>query len=647
MHLADTWAVAQVCYAAAGMATIGIAWGIRRSHQPRRERLVLLGSLVALALHYGAATADAALQAPLDGHGAFTLWTATGQFLLLVFWVLLLLFLVYVIRSVLGPVVNTRRVTFPAWVMVVLNALAVAHGFIAGVAHPGGYLTLPEPVRAPTLYVMLVAGLSLALYPAYEALPDAHQSTWTRWLSGHALSWRTAVSSGHSVERRADVKVWFSIYGTALLLVAITVLVNETAQWTSARVALVTLCRILVLPSILGLLYFQARFVEFDTFVTRTITFASMSVGLTLIWLLGLQVTGRHPASGAPLLCAAAILMVYATGTLLQHADRWLARRLFGRPRYDVELRRTVDRLARAETRARLHAVVTQELSRVFPATSVQYTAARVEESAFTLEVGTGGARHGYLCFGPRPRGQYFRSEDQRFIQEVAAYVAARMASVEAQEARALATEAEGKALRAQINPHFLLNGLNALAEMAVGHAAIERMVLNLGHVCRYALTSSTRHQVPLHEELAAVEAYLAVERERFEARLHVAMDVSPEVRDHLMPPMVVQPLVENAVRHGIGGTVAGGTVRVTAGRWAGMLRVIVSDDGVGFDPRQSATGIGLPNVRARVAALGGQVDVRSVPGMGTDVMLTLPAVRAAGASSPAPLHHVDRAGES
>jgi sensor histidine kinase YesM len=98
-------------------------------------------------------------------------------------------------------------------------------------------------------------------------------------------------------------------------------------------------------------------------------------------------------------------------------------------------------------------------------------------------------------------------------------------------------------------------------------------------------------------------------------------------VADDLMPPMLIQPLVENAVKHGIGRKVPGGTVRVTVDRCDGVLRVVVSDDGIGFDPIHAVTGVGLANVRARVAAVGGKVEIRSTPRLGTDVVLTLPSV--------------------
>ncbi len=127
---------------------------------------------------------------------------------------------------------------------------------------------------------------------------------------------------------------------------------------------------------------------------------------------------------------------------------------------------------------------------------------------------------------------------------------------------RALATQAELKALKAQINPHFLFNTLNTIAQLIhTDSAQAEAMVERLAEMFRYVLAGSERGLVPLEEELAFVESYLEIERARFGERLRVTREVAPEVLDVPVPSLILQPLVENAIRHGRG---ADGSVDLT-----------------------------------------------------------------------------------
>ena len=117
---------------------------------------------------------------------------------------------------------------------------------------------------------------------------------------------------------------------------------------------------------------------------------------------------------------------------------------------------------------------------------------------------------------------------------------------------KALAAEAELKALKAQINPHFLFNTLNTVAHLIrTDPLRAERTVERLAEVFRYALFAMDKEVVPLSEELSFLEDYLALERERFGDRLSVRTSFSPESLSVLVPPLILQPLVENAIRHG------------------------------------------------------------------------------------------------
>jgi len=178
-----------------------------------------------------------------------------------------------------------------------------------------------------------------------------------------------------------------------------------------------------------------------------------------------------------------------------------------------------------------------------------------------------------------------------------------RAAQLEADLARAQLTNVE-----ACLRPHFLFNTLNSIAALVrEDPQQAEKMIGELGDLLRASLTAEPQRQVRLDEELAFTAKYLEIERVRFQDRLHVRIDASDEARRAFVPHLILQPLVENAVRHGIGPLEAGGSVVVEAARQNGLLRVTVRDDGAGVpeNPERDA-GIGLRAVRARLLHLYG-----------------------------------------
>ncbi len=171
-------------------------------------------------------------------------------------------------------------------------------------------------------------------------------------------------------------------------------------------------------------------------------------------------------------------------------------------------------------------------------------------------------------------------------------------------EARALAHEARLQALRHQLNPHFLFNALNSIrATIGEDAAKAQTMVTQLSELLRSALGGAEKSLVPLGEELEVVDNYLALEKVRFEERLDAAVEVSAEARHAAIPAFTLQPLVENAVKHGLR---AGSTLRlrVRAHLDGGRLRVEVANTGSLRSRTDGSTGIGLRNVRERLAAL-------------------------------------------
>jgi two-component system sensor histidine kinase AlgZ len=173
------------------------------------------------------------------------------------------------------------------------------------------------------------------------------------------------------------------------------------------------------------------------------------------------------------------------------------------------------------------------------------------------------------------------------------------------QEARTMAKEAELKALKAQINPHFLFNSLNSISALAtVDGVRAREMCIKLSDFLRSTLSLGEKESITLREELALAKAYLDVEQVRFGARLRVAIETDPDCYDCVVPPLFLQPLVENAVKHGIAGLVDGGTIRLRARCQDGRLHVTIENE---FDPEAPAArkhGLGLQNVRNRLRAL-------------------------------------------
>jgi two-component system sensor histidine kinase AlgZ len=184
-------------------------------------------------------------------------------------------------------------------------------------------------------------------------------------------------------------------------------------------------------------------------------------------------------------------------------------------------------------------------------------------------------------------------------------------------EARVLAREAELKALKAQINPHFLFNCLHSISALTAFDPAQARdMCIRLSDFLRNTLRLGERESIPFADEMNLIDTYLAVEQVRFGSRLRVERKIESACDVCTIPPLLLQPLVENAVKHGIAGLVDGGIIRLEASCDGGLLHVVVEND---FDPEHAAprrTGLGLANVRSRIAARHGdgarvEVEVR------------------------------------
>jgi two-component system, LytTR family, sensor histidine kinase AlgZ len=206
-----------------------------------------------------------------------------------------------------------------------------------------------------------------------------------------------------------------------------------------------------------------------------------------------------------------------------------------------------------------------------------------------------------------------------------------REAEEHAHAARVLARDAELRALKAQINPHFLFNSLNSISALTtVDPARAREMCITLAEFLRSTLGLGEKAAVPLDEELALIHRFLAVEKVRFGQRLQVQEQIAPDTLTCLVPPLLLQPLVENAVGHGIANLPDGGTVNIAISNGDGRLTIVIDND---FDPdyrSKRRQGIGLTNVRERLLARYGKESSfqAEVNGGRYCVRLTLPAER-------------------
>lgn len=221
--------------------------------------------------------------------------------------------------------------------------------------------------------------------------------------------------------------------------------------------------------------------------------------------------------------------------------------------------------------------------------------------------------------------GYYFFSRE-RLLRTRTSLQRQELLRLEAERDRA-ATEL--RLLRAQVEPHMLFNSLAHVQSLIDSNPELGKRML--GHLIGYlrsALTHARQPRALLGEEIRLLEHYLAVYRLRTGERLDYRIDVPDALRTAVLPPMLLQPLVENAIRHGIEPAVAGGEVRITATGADGRLSLVVSDSGAGFGSAAGGTGTGLANLRERLAALyGDEARLRLVErqGGGVEARLELP----------------------
>lgn len=393
------------------------------------------------------------------------------------------------------------------------------------------------------------------------------------------------------------------------------------------------------IPLSLFILLQDYRFVLLDAFL-RFLTNIILAIGFTFVaWRAGTALgwiaadVRSNPREVAVIVIAACtVLIVYALAR--SYAQRLLTHAVFRRPSDETTLAeirtRSIDSdetfLAWAATR----------IARHFGADSGTWAPGEVIGAIPQGDGAAVGVRSVYvISIGRRSGGRRYLSEDLDALGRLAAAVGERLDRFHESEMKRLVSQAELRALQAQIHPHFLFNALNTLYGIIPKSAEGARMtVLNLADIFRYFLRTD-RGLIPLREEIHIVHAYLEIEQLRLGPKLMSEIAIDDEAQSWPIPVLAVEPLVENAVKHGVSSLEQGGTVRVQARVADGRLRVTVTDTGRGFQSAANGNtqGVGLKNVRERLRLhFGdeGQIDVQT-GGHGTVVELVIPQLARAG----------------
>ncbi|HEX8071100.1 MAG TPA: histidine kinase [Pyrinomonadaceae bacterium] len=209
---------------------------------------------------------------------------------------------------------------------------------------------------------------------------------------------------------------------------------------------------------------------------------------------------------------------------------------------------------------------------------------------------------------------------------------------LEASQLETQLARAQLDTLRMQLHPHFLFNTLNTISVLMQEDVdTANRMLLRLSDLLRLALKDAGAHEVSLRQEMEFLRSYLEIEQTRFQHRLKVEMEIDAEALDARVPNLILQPLVENAIRHGVAPRPTESTIEIRARRRNGQVELQVRDDGPGIDELRRETaagGIGLSNTRARLDKLYGAAhsfQLSAADGGGTQVTITIPFRPAAG----------------
>jgi two-component system LytT family sensor kinase len=411
------------------------------------------------------------------------------------------------------------------------------------------------------------------------------------------------------------------------------------------------------IPLIFAILYQDFRFALADVFLKRALAvFALVAIAFALYIGVEVPLLSKHDfrndavAVGVSVIMWASVALLYPT---VQRAAIWIVDRLvLHRVDYATLLESISDPVQSAAEPGTVLEIICEALRLPLAGDVVTWREARQGAPAVnTIPVATTERPSFELVVGPLPAGRRLLSGDTGMLHAAASLTARRIDAIRLEQERSeqrlreqnihrLATEAELRALRAQVNPHFLFNALNTVGYLIqASPERARRTLLKLSTLLR-AVLGQSGSAVRLGDELDLVRTYLDIERARFEERLEVDISVDAELREIPVPPFLIQPLVENAIKHGIAPAREGGLVEITARLERGALWVSVRNTGMATSDTAIAggrrQGVGLANLEARLRQQYGssaRVTLSSTP-RDTTVWIVLPlseAVPAAG----------------
>jgi hypothetical protein len=421
------------------------------------------------------------------------------------------------------------------------------------------------------------------------------------------------------------------------------------------------------LPLAFAILYQDYRFALADVFLKRALALL-VTASFAALLLSGVALPLLDAAGTAEPARTAAILLVLALWTasalaapaLLRALNRFVDHVLLRRLEPAELLDPLSARLRDADTEAAVLAIGAETAGQALTASRATWIAApnaagqssatlELQGTRATVQVPTAEAPGFTLEVAGLAGGRRILSEDRALLVAIATLVGRRVDALRFAEERVardlreeslrrLTSEAEFEALRAQLHPHFLFNALTTLGHLVrTSPDRAQATLYRLTSLLRAVLQRSSGELTTLGDELALVEDYLAIERERFEERLDVAVDVAAQLHDVRIPPLALQTLVENAIKHGISPLARGGRLVLRASLDHEVLVLEVRDTGRGTavptTQVPAGEGVGLHNLVRRLDRLygaAGALQFRSGPDVGTTVTVRVPAHRAA-----------------